>query len=217
MVPKLSMTSKLEQRNIFLLHCPVRGKLNASALAKDGLTPTEEARRIDFIKYLLSRRYPKSHIAVETVVLKGLGEKGRNKLRADVIVYDSTVSRVKLLEQNERLNHALLVAEIKRDSSKKKSGISSQLEPAMRQLHGMKVLGAYLGMIQIESCSPKNWSKGEKMFSWRLTRTISLIYQRLGKHPEGWKPITVDTLTPPENLVGTLFSLANIIKSAWCE
>lgn len=92
-----------------ILYCPIRGELNAKSLAKDGLTTTEEARRIDFIKHLLARGYPASNIAVETVVLKGLGEKGRNKLRADVIVYDMVVNKAKKLGQEERLEHALLV------------------------------------------------------------------------------------------------------------
>lgn len=82
-----------------LLHCPIRGKLNAAALAKDNLTPTEEARRIDFLNYLLGRGYPKQNIAVETVVLKGLGESGRNKLRADVIVYDVSLANIHALEE----------------------------------------------------------------------------------------------------------------------
>lgn len=40
-----------------LLTCPVRGKLSASSLAKDGVTPTEEARRIEFINLLIRRGY----------------------------------------------------------------------------------------------------------------------------------------------------------------
>ena len=48
-----------------LLSCPIRGLLNVTALAKDGLTVTEEARRIDFINFLLTRKYPEQNIAVE--------------------------------------------------------------------------------------------------------------------------------------------------------
>ena len=51
---------KLEE---VLLVCPVRGALGASALAKDGLTPTEEARRVDFLHFLIDdRNYPPEHI-----------------------------------------------------------------------------------------------------------------------------------------------------------
>ena len=102
----VDITSRAEEHT--LLHCPIRGSLNASALAKDGLTPSEEAQRIDFLRYLLRREYPVDHIAVETVVLKRLGESGRNTLRADVIVYDLPTDKANMLEERERLHHALL-------------------------------------------------------------------------------------------------------------
>jgi len=194
-----------------LLHCPVRGKLNASALAKDGLTPTEEARRIDFINYLLRRKFPKTHISVETVVLKGLGEKGRNRLRADVIVYDIPVTRARRLDQEDQLDHAVLVAEIKRDSIKKASGISCQLEPAMRQLPGMRVLGVYWDDLNRILFTKLLRKKGNDTF-------LEITQDNLANLPAFGtaykvKLITVDTLTPPENLVSTLFNLANIMRS----
>ena len=126
-----------------LLHCPIRGPLNVHSLAKDGLTPSEEAQRIDFIQFLLDREYPKSHIAVETVVLKHLGESGRNTLRCDVIVYSVPVGHLTNVKLKDRLAKAVLVAEIKRDSNKRSSAWEHQLEPAMRLLPGMKVQGAY--------------------------------------------------------------------------
>jgi type I restriction enzyme M protein len=66
-----------------LLTCPIRGMLNQTALAEDGLTPTEEARRIQMLKFSLKRKYSPENIAGETVVLKNLGESGRNSLRCD--------------------------------------------------------------------------------------------------------------------------------------
>ena len=81
-----------------LLTCPVRGSLSISSLAKDGLTTSEEARRIDFINFLLSRKYPKENIAVETIVIRQLGESGRNKVRCDVVAYSVSVSEIKQLE-----------------------------------------------------------------------------------------------------------------------
>ena len=101
-----------------LLHCPIRGPLNVLALAKDGLTATEEARRIDFLRFLLERDYPEQNIAVETLIIKELGESGRNKLRSDVIVYNSATNELQDLPLADRLKRAILVAEIKRDSKK---------------------------------------------------------------------------------------------------
>jgi len=194
-----------------LLHCPIRGPLNASALAKDGLTPSEEAQRIDFLAYLLKRGYPQDHIAVETVVLKRLGESGRNTLRADVIVYDRPLREVTNLDERLRLDRALLVAEIKRDSSKKKSGVSSQLEPAMRQLPGMRVLGAY-------------WDNVNRLLYYkRLVKrngdeVVEVAEDALANLPPFGasytrEPITLDRLTRPDDLVGTLLNLANIMRS----
>jgi len=194
-----------------LLHCPIRGQLNASALAKDGLTPSEEAQRIDFLKYLLKRGYPADHIAVETVVLRRLGESGRNKLRADVIVYDLPQAEAKKLEEPARLERALLVAEIKRDASRKQSGINSQLVPAMRQLPGMRVIGAY-------------WDNVNRiLFYKRLVKrkgdeVVEVAEGDLANLPPFGaaytaKSITLDRLTDPDDLVGVLMNLANIMRS----
>ena len=127
-----------------LLYCPVRGSLGATALAKDGLTPTEEARRVDFLNFLVDERnYPIEHIRVEVVTIKNLGESGRNQLRADVIVYDCPWSQIASLDDGAQLDHAILVAEIKRDSAKKSKGITYQLEPALRVLPRLDTVGVY--------------------------------------------------------------------------
>ena len=129
-----------------LLVCPVRGALGASALAKDGLTSTEEARRVDFLHFLVDERnYPIKRIRVEIVTVKNLGESGRNQLRADVIVYDCAWISIATKTMQEQLGHAILVAEIKRDSSKKKKGIACQLEPALRLLPRLDTVGVYWG------------------------------------------------------------------------
>ena len=74
-----------------LLTCPIRGPLTVAKLASDGLTLTEESRRIDLIRLLLDRGYPAANIAAEVAVIKNIGEKGRNRVRADLLVYDRAV------------------------------------------------------------------------------------------------------------------------------
>lgn len=91
-----------------VLTCPIRGKLKIGALAKDGLTISEEARRIDFIKFLIKRKYPKANIDVETVVIKDIGESGRNKVRCDVIVYKEPVDRVSSLPLSDKLKKSII-------------------------------------------------------------------------------------------------------------
>ena len=194
-----------------LLTCPIRGKLNAALLAKDGLTTTEEARRIEFLAFLLTREYPPDQIAVETVVIKHLGESGHNKLRADVVVYDQRVSTVLSFSKEEQLNHAILVAEIKRDSKKKKSALEYQLRPAMAQLPGLKVMGAYWDDVTRLLFIKKLTKKGDDEFieiaeeSLEHLPTYGLRYKD--------KAVTVDDLWPPTNLVKTLFGIANVMRS----
>jgi type I restriction enzyme M protein len=190
-----------------LLHCPIRGPLNVSALAKDGLTATEEARRIDFIKFLLDRDYPETHIAIETVILTKLGESGRNKLRCDVIVYDALVSEIEHLPLPERIKQALLVAEIKRESNKREEAWKYQLEPAMRLLPGMKVTGAY-------------WDDVNRLlFVKELVQDHLKIRQdTLSNLPKWGEPykrklLVYHDLIPNSNLVGVLFSIANVMRS----
>jgi len=195
-----------------LLVCPIRGPLGASALAKDGFTSTEEARRVDFLHFLVDERnYPPDHIRVEVVTLKNLGESGRNQLRADVIVYDCPWAKIANSDKKGQLGHAILVAEIKRDSSKKARGISQQLEPALLLLPRLDTMGAY-------------WDDENRIL---FTKSVS----KRGRHEEivigtdsianlpdygiayHSKAITVDTLTKPANLVATLQGLANIMRS----
>ncbi len=194
-----------------LLTCPIRGQVNATMLAKDGLTITEEARRIEFLSFLLTREYPADQIAVETVVIKNLGESGRNKVRADVIVYDRPVTSVLTLPKEDQLTHAILVAEIKRDSKKKKSALQYQLRPAMAQLPGLKVMGAYWNDVERLLFIKKLVKKGDDQFVEIAEESLEHLPSYGLKYKD--KPITVDDLWPPTNLVKTLFGIANVMRS----
>ena len=207
------MTAEREQHlEEVLLVCPVRGPLGASALAKDGLTSTEEARRVDFLHFLVDERnYPPAHIRVEVVTLKNLGESGRNQLRADVMVYDRPWTKIANTNKTKQLGHAILVAEIKRDSSKRSRGISQQLEPALLLLPRLDTLGVYWDdenrIVFTKSVSDRGKHK-----------EIALVSDSIANLPDYGiayhsKAITVDTLTRPSNLVATLQSLANIMRS----
>ena len=194
-----------------LLFCPVRGELNAPALAKDDLTPTEEARRIDFLHFLIEARgYPVTHIAVETVVLKNLGADGKNNLRADVIVYDHPAKDFAKKPIEERLPHILLVAEIKREAKSKAKGVARQLEPALRVMPNTKTLGVYW--------DDQHRDLYIKVLVEEPTQHIEVRSDTVANLPM-WgqeyqtRAITVDSLTAPANLVSALFDLANIMRS----
>ena len=195
-----------------LLVCPVRGALGASALAKDGLTSTEEARRVDFLHFLVEERnYPVEHIRVEVVTVKNLGESGRNQLRADVIVYDCPWTAIANKDKQEQLGHAILVAEVKRDSSKKGQALAYQLEPALRLLPRLDAIGVYWDDASriLFAKSVKNRGQHQEV----AVGTDSIA--NLPDYGTAYhvKAITVDTLTKPTNLVATLQGLANIMRS----
>lgn len=195
-----------------LLHCPVRGALGAKALAKDGLTPTEEARRVDFLHFLIEdRSYHPDCIRVEVVTIKNLGESGRNQLRADVIVYDCPWSQIANKDKQEQLGHAVLVAEIKRESTKKSKGVAYQLEPALRVLPRLDTVGVY-------------WDDDNRLLFTKNVKKrgaiqeVAVSVDSIANLPDYGtayhaKAITVDTLTRPTNLVATLQGLADVMRS----
>ncbi|WP_447077748.1 N-6 DNA methylase [Shewanella algae] len=194
-----------------LLTCPIRGGLTVSRLAKDGLTVSEESHRIDFIKFLLNRGYDKEYIGVETEIIKNLGESGRNKLRADVIVYSCPLVEASKLVMEKRLQKISLVAEIKRESSKKTSGVNNQLKPAMMQLPNLDVLGVY-------------WDEVSRLLFVKELKNIAgvqhieIVEDSLENLPKAnqkykSKPIVWSALSPAENLVAILFKVANIMRS----
>lgn len=189
------------------LICPIRGPLDAAYFSKDGLTVTEEARRIDCIRFLLSKNYPKENFQCETVVIKHIGNSGRNSLRADIVIYDMSVSEAKTLDEDKRNQHILLVAEIKRDSKSKKSGIAFQLEPAMRQSDRAFVLGVY-------------WDDVNRYLYVKQIKDEQIVITRdeLGNLPEygnkyRYKKLKYHDLIKPEDITATLMDIANILRS----
>lgn len=195
-----------------LLNCPIRGQLNAEALAKDGLTETEEAQRVDFLEFLLfQRNYAKANVAVETVVMRNIGNAGRNSLRADVIVYDSPVSDLAGLPMDDRLKRAVLVAEIKRESRGRQGAMEFQLEPALRVLPSMATLGVYWDDEHRELLS-KKLDNGHV-----IIRKDSVASLPMWGHQLSTSSIKFDMLTEPKNLLKTLTGLADIMRSQGIE
>ena len=124
------------------LHCPIRGQLEAQQRAADGLTFTEEKHRIDAIRFLLQRGYPRDNFGIETRILR-FGSEGRNSLRADFSVYEIPWSDVVQLPDEKRLEKTVLVAEIKRENASRQSAVEDQLIPALALLPKLSALGVY--------------------------------------------------------------------------
>ena len=177
------------------LHCPIRGQLRTPQRAADGLIFTEEKRRIDAIRFLLQRDYPKDHFGIETRILK-FGSAGRNSLRADFSVYEIPWAKVAQWPDERRLASTVVVAEVKRDNASKKSAIASQLKPALSLLPDMNALGVY-------------WDDVEQRFFYReLEGSIATIREApISKMPR-WKEdigstvLTYADLAPSTDLSG---------------
>lgn len=112
------------------LTCPIRGELKVSGKSADGLTPSEEARRVDAIQFLLSLGYDKEYVLVEPIVRR-LGHAGRNSLRADLAVTTIPVAQVKTKSPEERVKFCYILGEIKRDNARSKLAKETQVEPLL--------------------------------------------------------------------------------------
>ncbi|MDP3938237.1 MAG: hypothetical protein Q8R92_08885, partial [Deltaproteobacteria bacterium] len=112
-----------------LLHCPIRGGLRVRQRAADQLTFTEEKQRIDAIRYLIQRRYPKDNFGVETTLFK-IGNAGRNSFRTDFAIYDQPFDDLRTLPLEKRLEHLRVLAEIKRDNSSAEQAKATQVRAA---------------------------------------------------------------------------------------
>lgn len=124
-----------------VLTCPIRGLLKVSELAADGLKFTEERRRIDFVKFLLAKGYPRDQIKIETTLLK-FGNKGRNSFRTDVAVFDVPFSDIPD-DVEKRNEHVVLVAEIKRDNADAEEAKVTQVKPALDFIPDLAALAIY--------------------------------------------------------------------------
>lgn len=125
-----------------LLHCPIRGALRTRQRAADTLTFTEEKHRIDAIRYLLQRRYPRENFGIETTLFR-LGRDGRNSFRTDFAIYDCDARDLQGESVEGRLEHVRVLAEIKRDNSAAELAKATQVRAALQLVPDMDTLGVY--------------------------------------------------------------------------
>ena len=178
------------------LHCPIRGQLKARQKAADGLTFTEEKRRIDAIKFLLQKDYPRDHFGIETRIIK-LGNSGRNSIRADFSIYHEPWSKISKLPDSKRLEGTAVVGEVKRENTNKEMAIDTQLKPALSLLPDMNALGVY-------------WDDVEQRFFYReLEGSLATIREApISKIPKWMEAVgntflTFADLKPSNDLSGT--------------
>jgi type I restriction enzyme M protein len=186
------------------LHCPIRGQLAAKQRAADHLTFTEEKQRIDAIRYLLQRRYPRENFGIETTLFR-LGNKGRNSFRTDFAIYDTAFDDVRGKNLETRLEHLKLLAEIKRENSDAEDAKATQVKSALRLVPDLKTLGVY-------------WDDVEQRFFYRDIRNHKEIIQDapISKIPIwgaaiGSTSLYYSDLDPAKNLVRVFNELENAL------
>lgn len=190
-----------------IIVCPIRGALSAPHFARDNVTVSEEARRVDCIKYLLKKGYPKQNFQCETVILKRIGHEGRNSLRADIVIYERPYAEVKNLPEEDRLCLIMLLAEIKRESKSTRKAINFQLEPALRLINRSNLLGVY-------------WDDVNRhlYIKTHTENRVEISKDELGNIPQfgeeyRYKKLKYKNLIKPEDISATLMDIANILRS----
>ncbi|MEU6036117.1 N-6 DNA methylase [Actinomadura sp. NPDC047616] len=82
------------------------------------------------IRHLLSLGYPKEQITTEAIVYR-LGNAGRNSLRTDVVVYDISAEEARNMKTEDRLLHAVVLGEVKRDNTDASKAKETQVKPLL--------------------------------------------------------------------------------------
>lgn len=193
--------------NNMQLVCPIRGKLKVNKKGKDGLTPTEEFYRVEAIKFLLKKGYPKENFRIEPIVKK-FGNSGRNSFRSDLAVLDIPVSEINTDEPDELLTHALIICEIKRDNRKYDYVKQTQIKPMLDFSKKQNTIALY-------------WDNIDKRVFWNeindgIKETkegpVSFVPQ-FGCQIKT-NPLTFDTITPVDSLIDVFSRIEDILHQA---
>jgi type I restriction enzyme M protein len=189
------------------LVCPVRGALNAPARSADGLKPTEEARRIEAIHFLLSKGYPKDHIKVEATIKK-FGHGGKNSFRADLAALDVPLSSIKPKDVDDLLAHAVLLGEVKREHKSVGQVKSTQVEPMLDFAHS-------------DHCVALYWDDAEQRIYWRENQrgrrrsheAPATTLPSFGTNVTV-RPLTSNDILPSESLLDVFRRIEDVLHSA---
>jgi len=185
------------------LTCPIRGVLKVSGRTADGLTPTEEARRVEAIKYLLGLGYEKDYILIEPIV-RTFGHGGRNSLRADLAVTTIPAREVRTKPTQDRVKYCAILGEVKRDHATVKSAKETQVEPLL-------AFGP-------PGCLALYWDPIEQRVFWhdshKATREgyLAALPAR-GEKFGGLPKLTFNRLRPAPSLLGLFDRVADVLHS----
>lgn len=193
--------------NNLQLVCPVRGQLTVNKRGKDGLTASEESFRVEAIRYLISKGYPKENFWIEPII-KRFGNSGRNSFRSDFAVLDVPADTIGTKTPDEILKHAILICEVKRDNAKSNYVKETQVKPILDFATNQNTIGLYWDNIDrrvfwIEiNDNIKEIKEGPVSFIPPFGLTVKTV------------PLTFETIEPTDNLIDTFSRIEDILHQA---
>ena len=187
--------------------CPIRGILNAKKRAKDGLKLSEEAYRVEAIRYLIKKGYPKEHFLIEPI-LKRFGNNGRNSFRSDFAVLDVPTDSFNTSDIDEVLAHAILICEVKRDNAKSDYVKSTQVKPMLDFAVKDSTVGLYWDNIEQRVF----WT--EKEDDKKIIKEGPLSYLPVFGSQIKAISLTFNDLQPADSLLETFNRLEDILHQA---
>ena len=187
--------------------CPIRGLLKVNKRSKDGLSATEEYYRVEAIKHLLSKGYPKENFWIEPII-KRFGNSGRNSFRSDFAILDIPSDQIHNNDPDELLGHAILICEVKRDNKKNEYVKKTQVEPMLDFAKKQNTLGLY-------------WDNIEKRVFWiefhdgikEIKEGPISFIPKFGL-PIKTTPLTFNTIEPVDSLIDTFDRIEDILHQA---
>ncbi len=192
--------------NGLTLVCPVRGRLKVTGRTSDGMSPSEERFRVEAIKHLVDRGYPKENFVVEPVI-KRFGNSGRNSFRADFAVLDVSANEVSR-DADDLLAHAVLLGEVKRDNADADAAKQYQVKPLLDFAGNVKCLAVY-------------WDNVERRVFWRKQEGDQLVTEdgpiaslpQFGGQPT-LKPLLLADLRSESSLKSIFERIEDVLHSA---
>lgn len=189
------------------LVCPVRGPLNAPAKSADGLVPSEEARRVEALNFLIAKGYPPSHIKVEATI-KRFGHRGKNSFRADLVALDVPLDTIDGSDVDELLEHAVLLGEVKRENKSAAQAKETQVAPMLDFAHDDGAVALY-------------WDDVEQRIFWRERKGGRRIAHEapattLPTYGDevSVKPLTFADIAPSDSLLDIFTRIEDILHAA---
>ena len=187
--------------------CPIRGLLKAHKKSKNGLSSTEEYYRVEAIRHLLDKGYPKEHFLIEPVISR-FGNSGRNSFRSDFAVLDIPVECLPEKTPDEILKHALVLCEVKRDNAKDSYVKETQVKPMLNFAVNQSTIGLY-------------WNNVERRVFWIEVQDNSkqikegpITFLPAFGHLIQAVPLTFNTIKPTESLVQIFTKIESVLHQA---